>query len=138
MQVLQPPRLRDLLLTGDESLDATRFRAAAQEVKEVRVVVKGSNGEVRTPIWIVATESSVFVRSYRATQGKWYLQVLSAKTFALEIEGEDVMVRAEPVTEPGTLEKVSAAYRAKYPVEPETADMLSPAVVATTLHLDLQ
>jgi hypothetical protein len=61
--------------------------------------------------------------------------VLAKRTFPLEIEGTDVVVRAEPVTTATTHDDVSAAYEAKYPDEPETPEMVSSPVVGTTLQL---
>jgi hypothetical protein len=99
------------------------------------VVVQGAGDEVRTPIWIVTVGPSVFVRSYRGNKGRWYQHVLARRIFPLEIEGTDVVVSAEPVTTATTNDDVSAAYKAKYPDEPETPDMVSSPVVATTLQL---
>jgi len=118
-------------------VDAASFLAAAQTTQEVRVVVQGADEEVRTPIWIVTGGGSVFIRSYRAGEGRWYQHVLAVKTFPLEIAGKDVTVQAEPATAPAILEEVSAAYLAKYPNEAETPDMVKPPVVATTLRLVL-
>jgi len=129
--------LMDLERTGSGFLDATRFLALAEGAREVCVVVAGSSGEVRTPIWIVTAASSVFIRSYRAANGQWYQYAVTHRSFPLEVDGEDVMVRVEPVSEPTTLAKVDAAYRAKYQDEPETPDMLSPAVATTTLKVEL-
>ncbi len=61
--------------------------------------------------------------------------MLAKRIFPLEIEGTDVVVRAEPVTTATTHDDVSAAYEAKYPGEPETPEMVSSPVVATTLQL---
>ena len=116
-------------------MDTASFVVAAHSAREVRVVVQGADGEVRTPIWIVTVGPSVFIRSYRADKGKWYQHVLAKKTFPLEIEGEDVTVRAEPVTAPTVLEEVSAAYLAKYPNDSETPAMVQAPVVTTTLQL---
>ena len=116
-------------------MEMTTFLEKAKMTREVRVVVQGSEDEVRTPIWIVTVGPSVFIRSYRASDGNWYQHVLAERTFPLEIEGQDVSVRAEPVTTATTQNDVSAAYEAKYPGEPETAEMISPPVVATTLQL---
>jgi len=115
-------------------VDIAELVQAAERSEEVRVVVRDGE-ERRTPIWIVAVGPSVFVRSYRAGQGKWYQHVKASGSFPLEIAGEDVVVTCEPVTDAPTLEDVSAAYRAKYADAPEMPDMVTPEVVATTLRL---
>jgi len=116
-------------------MEMATFLEMAKNTREVRVVVQGSGDEVRTPIWIVTVGPSVFVRSYRGDNGSWYQHVLARRTFPLEIEGTDVVVSAEPVTTATTHDDVSAAYKAKYPDEPETPEMVSSPVVATTLQL---
>ncbi len=117
-------------------MEPSRFRDAAADAIEVGVVVRSEDTQARTPIWIVALGDSAYVRSYRATGGRWYQHVLSSGTFPLEIDGEEVLVRLEAVEDAETLEAVSAAYLTKYANEAETPDMVSPAVVATTLRLD--
>ncbi len=116
-------------------MDASEFAAAARSEKEVRVVVPGSVLGVRTPIWIVNVSGDAYVRSYKAARGRWYQSVLSAGRFVLEIAGSDVLVEAERVSEPGLIREVSDAYSKKYAGEPETPDMLTDAVAATTLRL---
>jgi len=116
-------------------MEPSTFRDAASAATEVRVVVRSGGDEVRTPIWIVTVGPSVYVRSYRAAQGNWYKHVVASGSLPLELEGELVPVRCEPVEDPAVLKDVSEAYLAKYPNEPETPDMVSPEVAATTLRL---
>lgn len=117
-------------------MEPGRFHDAAAEAREVRVVVRSGDTEIRTPIWIVTVGPSVYVRSYRAAEGRWYQHVLASQSFPLELEGELVPVRLESVTDESVLEQVSDAYLSKYASEPETPDMVSPGVVATTLRLE--
>jgi len=116
-------------------MDNSTFLDAAAKVREVRVVVRTRQGEVRTPIWIVVVGREVFVRSYRADGGQWYQHVTSSESFPLELRGELVSVRTEPEHDAQRLEEISEAYLAKYAGEPEVADMVSSPVVATTLRL---
>lgn len=108
----------------------------AARAEEVRVVLHSEEGETRTPIWIVTVGPSAFVRSYRATRGKWYQQVIASPAFTLEIEGDDVLVSPTPVEDAGTVAAVSDAYRDKYADAAETPDMVTPEVAATTLRLE--
>jgi hypothetical protein len=116
-------------------MDCSAFLNTATSAREVRVVVQTEQPEVRTPIWIVTVGPDVFVRSYRAEHGRWYQNVHTSKTFPLELGGELVSVRPDPVHDAHVLEEVSKAYLAKYDGEPELADMVSPPVIATTLRL---
>jgi hypothetical protein len=117
-------------------MDVTRFREAAKSEREVRVVVASDGEERRTPIWIVTSGDSVFVRSYRATAGEWYQHVTAQPSFPLEISGEVVNVKHERVEDGDTLAAVDRAYMSKYPTDAETPDMLTPAVAQTTLRLE--
>lgn len=116
-------------------MDSSSFRSAARQAVEIRVVLTHDGDETRTPIWIVTDGESVFVRSYRAEEGHWYQQVRRERRAVIELDGDDVEVRAEPVSDPVVLAAVSDAYLDKYAGQPETPDMVSPAVVATTLEL---
>jgi hypothetical protein len=117
-------------------MDTSGFIKAAREALEVRVVVRDDGAEARIPIWIVTVGDAVFVRSYRAEQGKWYQHVVARPRFPLELAGEDVVVEGRAASRE-LLADVSQAYLAKYAGQPETPDMVSPRVVATTLQLVL-
>jgi hypothetical protein len=116
-------------------VDSSAFLGAATADREVRVVVRAEHGEVRTPIWIVTVGPDAFVRSYRAEQGRWYQQVHILEAFPLELGGELVSVRPDPVHDANMLERVSDAYLTKNDGEPELAAMVSPSIIATTLRL---
>ncbi len=117
-------------------MDTNGFIKAAREALEVRVVVRDDGTEARIPIWVVTVGDAVFVRSYRGGQGKWYQHVLGRRRFPLELAGEDVVVEGRAASR-DLLDEVSKAYLAKYASQPETPDMVSPPVVATTLELVL-
>ncbi len=121
--------------TGGDRVDSSAFLGAATADREVRVVVRAEQGEVRTPIWIVTVGPNAFVRSYRAGRGRWYQQVHVLEAFPLELGDEIVSVRPDPVHDAHMLEAVSNAYLTKYDGEPELAAMVSPTVIATTLRL---
>jgi len=73
--------------------------------------------------------------SYRAEHGRLYRTCTPRRPFPLELGGELVSVRPDPVHDADVLEEVSKAYLAKYDGEPELDDMVSPPVIATTLRL---
>jgi hypothetical protein len=117
-------------------MDTTSFINAASSAREVRVVVRSGGEELRTPVWIVTTGRSAYLRSYRGKEGRWYQHVCSVGQFPLEIEGSDVLVVASPVSDPATLGRVSSAYQAKYAGESEMPAMVAPEVEATTLVIE--
>lgn len=116
-------------------MEAAAFADIARGAEEVRVVVQSARGETRTPIWIVTVGDGTFVRSYRAAQGRWYQHVRATRRFPLEVAGRDIVVDAIPVADDELLRQVSTAYLAKYAGQPETPDMVTAPVAATTLRL---
>ena len=116
-------------------MDTLRLHDASADVEEVRVVVDSEGSHVRTPIWIVTAGDTVYVRSYKATAGKWYRHVRALPSFVLEIAGQDVPVTAEPVTDSAVLDAVDRAYLSKYPDAAETPAMVTPDVRETTLRV---
>lgn len=114
-------------------MDNSAFAAAAHREKEVRVEAPSG----RVPIWIVTVGDAVYVRSYRAGAGRWYRHVSQLPQFVLEIGGEDVAVRPEPVSDPDEVAAVNESYSTKYAGEAETAEMVTPEVAETTIRLRL-
>ncbi len=86
-------------------MDSSAFLGAATADREVRVVVRAEQGEVRTPIWIVTVGPNAFVRSYRAERGRWYQQVHVLEASPLELGDEIVSVRPDPVHDPTCLRR---------------------------------
>lgn len=87
-------------------------------------------------IWVVVAGDEVFVRSVQATKGRWYRTVAADGLATLEIEGRQVPVRAMPVTDPAVIERVSAAFLAKYKSSPYAKEMVRPETLPTTLRLE--
>jgi len=76
---------------------------------------------------IVTVGPDVFVRSYRAEHGRWYQNVAHSKTFPLELGGELVSVRPDPVHDADVLEEVSKGLsRHSTTGSPSSTDMVSP------------
>lgn len=116
-------------------MDSSKLHDISADVAEVRVVIGSEGSHVRTPIWIVTADGTTYVRSYKATAGKWYQHVRASPSFVLEIAGEDVPVTAEPVTDAAVLDAVDRAYLSKYAGAEETPDMVTPDVRRTTLRV---
>ena len=91
----------------------------------------------RTTIWIVPTESGVYVRSYRGKRGRWYQEALANPIVTIRRGRRKVTVRAEPEHNPQIIRSVNAGYRKKYGERwpDETQPMLRRSVLPTTLRL---
>jgi hypothetical protein len=91
----------------------------------------------RTTIWIVPTESGVYVRSYRGKRGRWYQEALANPIVTIRRGRRKVTVRAEPEHNPQIIRSVNAGYRKKYGERwpDDTQPMLRRSVLPTTLRL---
>lgn len=105
--------------------------------EEIDVETQGGERELprRTTIWVVVVNGDVFIRSFRGPRGLWYQAMRAIPLGAVHVESERVPVRAEPVTDPETLGRVSDAYLEKYRESPYAFDMVRPETVPTTLRL---
>jgi hypothetical protein len=90
-----------------------------------------------TTIWIVTTESGVYVRSFKAKKGRWYQEALTNPSVTISVGRRKVKARAESEQNSRVNKSVSAAYQEKYGERwpNETKPMVQPAVAATTLRL---
>ena len=91
----------------------------------------------RTTIWIVPTESGVYVRSYKGKKGRWYQEALANPLVTIRVGRRKVTARAEPEHTPPVIRVVNAGYRKKYGERwpDETKEMLRRPLLPTTLRL---
>ncbi|WP_067681014.1 DUF2255 family protein [Nocardia miyunensis] len=109
------------------------------DTEEIRISTRRADGTLRgfVPIWIVAADGSLYVRSYRGTDGAWYQHACRNPAGRIHADAIDQDVRfAEP--DPGARTAVDAAYRAKYARYSDSylRPMLTDTAVAATLRLD--
>jgi hypothetical protein len=92
----------------------------------------------RTTIWVVTVDGTVFVRSVRGREGRWYREVSENPAAALHVGHDRIAVRAVPVTDEAKIGAVSEAYREKYGrTSPgSTRAMVQPETLPTTLRLE--
>lgn len=87
-------------------------------------------------IWVVVAGDEVFIRSFQAAKGRWYRSVAADGLATLEIDEQQVPVGATAVTDPATIDRVSAAFLAKYQSSPYAKEMVRPETLPTTLRLE--
>ena len=110
-------------------------RLAAEE--EVEIETQAPGGPVhRTVIWVVVDGDETFIRSYRGATARWYREALANPAVGLHVAGERLSATAIAATDPDSIERVSAAYWAKYPKDPGTKGMVAADVLDTTLRLE--
>jgi hypothetical protein len=90
------------------------------------------------PIWFVALDEHVFVRSYRGTDGACYRHATASGDATTRTGAATYQVSVEPIGETDQLtERIDQAYRTKYARYPNYLPlMLTGQAKATTLRLD--
>ncbi|WP_229074351.1 DUF2255 family protein [Actinoplanes sp. DH11] len=116
--------------------DATAQQLAGEVEADIVVRAPG-RPDVRTPIWVVAVDGDLFVRSWKGTGGLWYRRALRAGAGSLVDAGGRVHpVRFTAAGDPGLNDRVDEAYRAKYGASTYSKAMTEPPATETTMRVD--
>ncbi len=107
--------------------------------EEVEIETSGAEGAVhRTIIWAVVDDGSVFVRSYRGPDARWYREALTDPSIALHVNGRRLPARAIPAIDAGSIERTSTGLLRKYAGDPAANAMVAPELLDLTLRLERQ
>ena len=109
------------------------------ESDEVQIETRRDNKSPQhtTTVWIVSTDSGVYVRSFKAKKGRWYQEASANPEVTISVGNRKVKARAEPEHNRNENKAIDKAYQEKYGERwpDETRPMIQPSVVATTLRL---
>ena len=108
--------------------------ATAQEI-EVIVPAPGL-GPVRAPIWIVAVDGELYVRSWKGDAGQWYRRARRHRTGSIATAGHEHPVSFVPVGAAELDARIDQAYLDKYGASSYANAMTRPPAAGTTLRLD--
>ncbi|MEV0563655.1 DUF2255 family protein [Dactylosporangium sp. NPDC050588] len=107
------------------------------DTHEIEVVVPApGRPDARTPIWIVAVDDDLYVRSWKGDAGIWYRRARQHGTGSIIAAGHRQNVRFIAVDEAGINARIDQAYRYKYGSSSYTTAMTGPPVNTTTMRLD--
>jgi hypothetical protein len=109
-----------------------------REAEEVRIETSRHPGAQsrRTIIWVVVDDRNrVLARSVRAERGRWYRDLLANPAGTIHVDGCELAVRAEQVTDEKRIEACSMALSRKYANHPALRSMLRANTLRTTLQL---
>ena len=110
--------------------------AALAAAEEIDIETRAADGTAhRTIVWVTVRDGAVYLRSYRGPTGRWYRETLADPTVALHVDGRRLAARAEPATDPASVEACSQGLRDKYKRSHSLAAMLADAVLPTTLRV---
>jgi hypothetical protein len=105
---------------------------------EIDISTRRIDGTLRpsVPIWIVAVNGALYVRSYRGTGGAWFRHANMHPDGAIRTHGLQRDVTFTPA-DPATRDEIDAAYRTKYARYGESylTTMLGEQAVVSTLML---
>ena len=111
---------------------------AIDAAEEVRIETQAPGGATHTTIiWIVVDDSEVFVRSVNGEDGRWYQEAKANPAVAIHVDRRRLPATAIPADDPDSIDRVSAALKAKYADDGASLrSMLQPHNFATTLRLE--
>ncbi len=105
---------------------------------EIEISTRRVDGTLRgyVPIWAVAVDGGVYVRSYQGGDGAWFRHASKHPVGAIRFGGHQMNV-SFTIAEPDVRPAVDAAYRAKYARcgESYLRAMLAEPAVAATLRI---
>ena len=105
--------------------------------QEVEIETSGTGGAMhRTVIWAVVDGDSVFIRSYRGPDARWYREALADPSVALHVDGQRLPASAIPAADPDSIERTSAGLLQKYAGDPAASRMVRPELLDLTLRLE--
>jgi hypothetical protein len=114
---------------GAETLRKLRGR---QEV----AIRTGKHPDAAITIWVVVSDSEVFVRSVRGAKGRWYRDLAVGGPATLDFNGERLAVQAVPATDADSIERASREFLSKYRTSPYAQSIVRSELLQTTLRLE--
>lgn len=103
---------------------------------EVDIETQAPGGPLhRVTIWIVVDGSEAFVRSYKGSSARWFVEATANPAVAVHVGGRRLAATAIPATDPDSVERVSAGFRKKYG-DDASAEAMATQYLDTTLRLE--
>jgi hypothetical protein len=110
--------------------------ARLRDAEEVDIETQPPDGSPhRATIWLVVDGDDAFVRSWKGPNARWYREAVANPAVALHLDGRRLPATAIAATDPDSIDRASAGFRAKYPGTTETEAMAT-QYLDTTLRLE--
>lgn len=116
--------------------DTATARQLADTVEIDVVVPAPGRADTRTPIWIVAVDDDLFVRSWKGEDGIWYRRARRHGTGSIVAHGQQHQVQFTATNDPDINARIDEAYRRKYGESSYTQTMTRPPATSSTMRLD--
>ncbi len=105
--------------------------------QEIEVVVPAAGRPTaRTPIWVVAVDGKLYVRSWKGEAGRWYRRARRYGTGSIVVGEYEHPVRFVPVADPGLDARIDEAYLRKYGDSSYSRAMTRSPAASTTMLLE--
>ncbi len=109
------------------------------DAEEIQISTRRADGTLRlfVPIWVVAVDGGLFVRSYRGTGGTWYRHATERRVGAIRAGGHQTDVVFAAAGD-DVCDAVDEAYQTKYGRYGDTylRPMLAGPAAEATLRID--
>ena len=112
--------------------------ASLERAEEVEIETQAP-GEAarRAVIWVVVDDGEAFVRTFKGPNSRWYRDAMANPAVAIHVDGRRLPATAIPATDPDSIERISAALKAKYAHDPTSlATMLEPEMIDANFRLE--
>jgi hypothetical protein len=120
----------------DSSWPDAQFVQLAGIEELVLVVSRTGHDTLRVPVWVVAVDGAVYVRSYKGVTSGWFRRVQTDVDQAIRLGTADVPVRFENVDRLEHVNRaIDAEYDRKYAQFDYVSAMSEPAAVEATLRV---
>jgi len=107
------------------------------QAREIDVIVAApGHPVVRAPIWVVAVDGELYVRSWKGEAGRWYRRANRYGTGSVAVAGREHPVRFVAAGEPDLDTKIDQAYLHKYGDSAYSEAMTRPPAAGTTMRLE--
>ena len=122
---------------SSEAISGKRLELLGEVVKGLKKIAILWNPRNPVTIWVVRLGDDLYVRSYRGTGGSWFRGTQVLHEGRIRAAGVEKDVTFVEETDPGTNDRIDAAYRTKYRryAAQYVGPMVAPEARATTLKL---
>lgn len=92
------------------------FDKALQNTNEIEMTTIGrtTGHRISRPVWFVQRDDKLYLLPIRGSDSNWYRNLRKDPTLRLAAGKAEITSSATPITDPGMVEEVVEAFRAKY------------------------
>ncbi len=95
------------------------FDRALQNTNEVEITTIGrtTGRRISRPVWFTQRDDTLYLLPIKGSDSNWYRNLQKDPTIRLAVGKAEITSSATPITDPGKVEEVVEAFRARYGAE---------------------